>query len=294
MPIEIATHKHFSPHLIHYLLVEDLPICLDDRGADPTSNYRSSYQHSWEHVVSNDEYSEVVSNLLQSLTHAQRIALANAPCRLSEKPLLEVASPKCKQALIVGMRLFGIISLSDSAPAFVSDRASIYYGIKYYAETLANGVSVVFEEEGEEMAADLSEVGTPVIVKLTHHRELMEKELSVRRDYQLSSEFVSRLYSIYFCAEPSPTYCISIEQGHTLENAWLENASIQKEDIQKIAMSLLHLHDKGLVHCDIGTHNVGKVSGWHQFYTLLKIYQSLPLTCIAISPQFLRITVRRR
>ena len=263
LPIEIATHKHFSPHLIHYLLVEDLPIYLDDRGVDPTSNYRSSHQHSWEHVVSNDEYSEVVSNLLQSFTHAQRIALTNAPCRLSEKPLLEVASPKCKQALIVGTRLFGIISLSDSKPAFVSDRASIYYGIKYSrdSETPANGVSVVFEEEGEEMAADLSEVGTPVIVKLTPDRELMEKELSVRRDYQLLDS-VPRIYSIHYCCEePSPTYCISMEQGHTLENARLENASIQKEDIRQIAMSLLHLHDKGLVHCDIGTHNVGKVSG---------------------------------
>ena len=263
LPIEIATHKHFSPHLIHYLLVEDLPIYLDDRGVDPTLNYRSSHQHSWEHVVSNDEYSEVVSNLLQSFTHAQRIALTNAPCRLSEKPLLEVASPKCKQALIVGTRLFGIISLSDSKPAFVSDRASIYYGIKYSrdSETPANGVSVVFEEEGEEMAADLSEVGTPVIVKLTPDRELMEKELSVRRDYQLLDS-VPRIYSIHYCCEePSPTYCISMEQGHTLENARLENASIQKEDIRQIAMSLLHLHDKGLVHCDIGTHNVGKVSG---------------------------------
>ena len=111
------------------------------------------------------------------------------------------------------------------------------------------------------MAADLSEVGTPVIVKLTPDRELMEKELSVRRDYQLLDS-VPRIYSIHYCCEePSPTYCISMEQGHTLENARLENASIQKEDIRQIAMSLLHLHDKGLVHCDIGTHNVGKVSG---------------------------------
>ena len=268
LPIEIATHQHFSPHLIHYLLVEDLPICLNDRGADPSSNYRSSYQHSWEHLiaVANDEYSEVVSNLLQSCTHAQRIALANAPCRLSEKPLLEVASPKCKRALLVGMRLFGIIALTDIAPAFVTNRTSIYYGLKY-SEAPANGVNVVFEEEGEAMTADLNGVATPVIVKLTSHRELMEKEISVRRDCQLSLDSVPRIYSVHYCEKPSPTYCISMEQGLTLENILLEikgedtNANIPMEDIRQIAMTLLHLHDKGLVHCDIGSHNVGKVRG---------------------------------
>ena len=268
LPIEIATHQHSSPHLIHYLLVEDLPISLNDRGADPSSNYRSSYQHSWEHLIAmaSDEYTEVVSNLLQSCTHEQRIALANAPCRLSEKPLLEVASPTCKRTLLVGMRLFGIIALSDLAPAFVTDRTSIYYGLKY-SETPANGVEVVFEEEGEAMAADLRGLATPVIVKLTPHRELMEKELSVRRDYQLSLDFIPRIYSIHYCEEPSSTYCISMEQGLTLENILLDikgkdtNASIPKEDIRQIAMTLLHLHDKGLVHCDVGSHNVGKVSG---------------------------------
>ena len=164
LPIEIATHQHSSPHLIHYLLVEDLPISLNDRGADPSSNYRSSYQHSWEHLIAmaNDEYTEVVSNLLQSCTHEQRIGLANAPCRLSEKPLLEVASPKCKRTLLVGMRLFGIITLSDLAPAFVTDRTSIYYGLKY-SETPANGVEVVFEEEGEAMTEDLSGLATPLL-----------------------------------------------------------------------------------------------------------------------------------
>lgn len=291
LPIEIATRLHFSPHLIHYLLLEDLPINLNDSGPEPSPSYRSSYQHSWEHLISNDEYSEVVSNLLQSCTHAQRIALAKAPCRLSEKPLLEVASPKCKRALLVGMRLFGIIELTDYAPAFVTDRTSIYYGLKY-SEAPSKGVNVIFEEEDESQATDLSGVATPVIVKLTSYRELMEKELLVRRDYQLSFEYVPRIYSIHYCEEPSPVYCISMEQGLTLENILLQmkemdaNASIPMEDIRQIAMTLLHLHDKGLVHGDFGSHNVGKVSEPGRCHSVhsCQIIQS-HISLIAISPQ---------
>ena len=55
--------------------------------------------------------------------------------------------------------------------------------------------------------------------------------------------------------------------NHTLEeNIWLElkgkdtNARIPVEDIRQIAKALLHMHDKGLVHGDFGSHNVGNVS----------------------------------
>jgi len=269
LPIEIATNHHRSPQLIHYLLLEDLPVDLTDHSPAALSNYRSSYQHSWEHIVSNDEYSEVVSNLLQACTHAQRIALAKASCQMSEKSLLDEAAPDCKRVLVVGMRLFGIIELTDIAPAFATDRTSIYYGLKY-PEAPAQGVSVVFEGE-------VGETATPVIVKLTPYRELMERELSVRRDYQLSPEYVSQIYSVHRSEEissateapdgiSSPAYCISMEQGLTLENIWLElkrrdgNARIPVEDIRQIAKALFHMHDQGLVHGDLGSHNVGKVS----------------------------------
>lgn len=260
LPIEIATNHHRSPQLIHYLLLEDLPVDLADRSPAAWSNYRSSYQHSWEHVVSNDEHSEVVSNLLQACTHAQRIALGKASCRMNEKRLVDEAAPNCKRALVVGMRLFGIIELTDIAPAFATDRTSIYYGLKH-PEAPAEGVSVVFEGE-------VGETPLPVIVKLTPYHELMERELSVRHDYQLSGEYVPQIYSVHHSKEQSssPAYCISMEQGLTLENIWLElkgkdtNARIPVEDIRQIAKALLHMHDKGLVHGDFGSHNVGNVS----------------------------------
>lgn len=277
LPIEIATNQHRSPQLIHFLLLKDLPIDLSDRRSDASASYCSSYQLSWEHVVSNDRYSEVVSNILQSCTHAQKIALANISCRSSEKPLLDVAAPKCKRALLVGMRLFGIIELTDIAPAFATDRTSIYYGLKY-PEAPAEGVNVIFEGKGGAKSTELSGTATAVIVKLTPYRKLMEKELSLRRDYQLSSDCVPRIYSVHYSEEPLfdsesldsqplPAYCISMEQGLTLENILLEkikekdaSAIVPMEDIRQIAKNLLHLHDKGLVHCDFGSHNVGKVS----------------------------------
>lgn len=209
-------------------------------------------------------------------TSLQRIALARMRCR-SGQTILDAAAPSCKRELIHGMRLFGIIELTDIAPAYATDRSQIYYGIKYpYSSSFSQGVDVVYSyEEGGKGPPVVTEQGVPVIVKLTSSRKLMEQELSVRRDYQLSEDHVPKIYSIHHAEgtaddsqpdQTSPAFCISMECAeNTLENVWLdmkaddEGERIPLEDIRKIAEGLLHLHGQGLVHGDFGSHNVGKV-----------------------------------
>lgn len=210
---------------------------------------------------------------------SQRIALANSPCR-SGQTVVEMAAPMCRRELVVGTRLFGFIEITDIAPAHATDRAQIYFGTKYpEPSSLSHGVQVVYEEDGTTASTTSidEETGTPVIVKLTSSRELMERELSVRRDYQLSEKHVPKVYSVHHAekehyadsTEPeqeSPAYCITMECAEdTLENIWLDlkakgnGERIPLEDVEKIAKALLHLHERGLVHGDIGTHNIGKV-----------------------------------
>lgn len=209
--------------------------------------------------------------------YIQRIALANLRCRSGETAL-ERAAPMCKRELIVSMRLFGFIELTDIAPAYATDRTQIYYATKYQdPSSFSQGVQVVYEEDGTTTTSTDTEIGTPVIVKLTSSRELMERELSVRRDYQLSDDHVPKIYSVHHAekehfsssTEPdhtSPAYCISMECAeNTLENIWYDmkaegnGGRIPLEDIEKIGRALLHLHERGLVHGDFGSHNCGKV-----------------------------------
>merc|ERR1712174_94192 len=60
-----------------------------------------------------------------------------------------------------------------------------------------------------------------------------------------------------------PSYCIIMEAADvTAESLLLDTRrsgrAFSKEDLQGIAMSLLHIHEHGLIHGDFGSHNVGK------------------------------------
>lgn len=60
-----------------------------------------------------------------------------------------------------------------------------------------------------------------------------------------------------------PGYCITMEGADTTaENLMLdmrkENKPFPMKALKRIGVSLLHMHEHGLVHCDFGTHNIGK------------------------------------
>ena len=115
------------------------------------------------------------------------------------------------------------------------------------------------------------EKGQQVIAKLTSRSDIVERELKVRKDYHLSRHYVPAVISVhhtvqhaaYSEAMAEPGYCITMEGADTTaENLMLDmrrhGKSFSTKILKRIGISLLHMHEHGLVHGDFGTHNVGK------------------------------------
>ena len=117
----------------------------------------------------------------------------------------------------------------------------------------------------------LNEEGSKVIAKLTARSDIADAEISVRKEYNLSRYYVPAVVSIhhtilnaaYAEANADPSYCITMEAAETTaENLLLDLRRSKKQfpfsALKSIAMSLLHIHDRGLVHGDFGSHNVAQ------------------------------------
>ena len=115
----------------------------------------------------------------------------------------------------------------------------------------------------------------------------MERELNVRKDYHLSSHYVPAIISVhhtvqhaaYSEAMTEPGYCITMEGADTTaENLILDvrksGRSFPAKAQKQIEISLLHMRKHEIIHCDFGTHNIGKFgSRWK----LLGVGASVPI-----------------
>lgn len=126
-------------------------------------------------------------------------------------------------------------------------------------------------EMSEKLEFIKNEKGTKVIAKVTSRSDIVEAEMSKREEHQLSRHYVPAIISVhhtiqhaaYAEAMAEPSYCITMEGAETTaENLLLDlrrsGGLFSKEYLKSIAISLLHIHDHGLVHGDFGTHNVAK------------------------------------
>jgi serine/threonine protein kinase/ankyrin repeat protein len=115
------------------------------------------------------------------------------------------------------------------------------------------------------------EKGQQVIAKLTSRSEIVERELKVRKDFHLSRHYVPAVISVhhtvqhaaYSEAMAEPGYCITMEGADTTaENLMLDmrkhGKPFPEKALKRIGISLLHLHEHGIIHSDFGTHNIGK------------------------------------
>lgn len=115
------------------------------------------------------------------------------------------------------------------------------------------------------------EKGQQVIAKLTSRSDVVERELKVRKDHHLSRHYVPAIISVhhtvqhaaYSEAMAEPGYCITMEGADTTaENLMLDlrksGKAFPAKALKRIGISLLHMHEHGLVHGDFGTHNIGK------------------------------------
>lgn len=131
------------------------------------------------------------------------------------------------------------------------------------------------------------EKGQQVIAKLTSRSDVVERELKVRKDYHLSRHYVPAIISVhhtvqhaaYSEAMAEPGYCITMEGADTTaENLMLDMRKNGKrfptKALKRVGISLLHLHEHGIIHGDFGTHNIGKFgSRWK----LLGVGGSVPI-----------------
>lgn len=126
-------------------------------------------------------------------------------------------------------------------------------------------------DNDEKLKTIKNEQGKPVIAKLTSRSDIANSEMSKREEHQLSRHYVPAIISVhhtiqhaaYAEAMAEPSYCITMEGADiTAENMLLDlrksGGLLSKEHLKSIAISLLHIHDHGLVHGDFGTHNVAK------------------------------------
>ena len=115
------------------------------------------------------------------------------------------------------------------------------------------------------------EKGQQVIAKLTSKSDVVERELKVRKDFHLSRHYVPAIISVhhtvqhaaYSEAMAEPGYCITMEGADTTaENLMLDLRKSGKvfpaKALKRIGISLLHMHEHGIIHGDFGTHNIGK------------------------------------
>lgn len=301
LPIEMATRQRHSKTIVYDLLKRDMPIDMNEKSEAKLV----PHQYSWNHVVSetDDTYYDVVERILQQCSQPQIVALAHIENKRGEIPLA-TATPLCKHEFRVMFRLFSTLEIVDQTPAFENRESGtqIYYALRftppkekygyftslYQDDKKKNSFVEVWDNvpttNDEGVDPDLSamdvkqklefvkkEKGLKVIAKLTSRSDIVDAEISKRRDYDLSRHYIPSIISIhhtmlhaaYSEAMAEPSYCITMEAADiTAENLLLDTrrsgGTFPIEALKCIAMSLLHIHEHGLVHGDFGSHNTAK------------------------------------
>ena len=306
LPIQIATDNELSLFIVYRLVKQDMPIDLKER----VQVRLIPHFYSWNHIMLNvgDRYYQVVSKILQQCTQPQVLALAHVE-DAEGKVTLASATPICRHEIRVMLRLFNTLELVKQRPAFTNGASDteIFYALRYepppeqsdlfttdyemkeegkdYTEDwdddlsqvsdTSRGRAIDYEEANLSVAEKLKvireENGDHVVAKITPRSDIVERELKVRKDFNLSRHYVPSVISVhhtvhhgaYQSASAEAAYCITMEGADaTVEHAMLDYRRAGKAypaaELKRIGASLLHLHENGLVHTDFGPHSVGK------------------------------------
>jgi len=308
LPIQIATENELSLFIVYRLLKQDMPIDLKERIEVRLIPHFYSWNHILLNV--GDRYYQVVSKILQQCTQPQVLALAHVEDAEGNIALAS-ATPICRHEIRVMLRLFNTLELVKQRPAFTNGASDteIFYALRYepppeqsdlfstdydgkeddegkdYTEDWdddlsqvsdSSGRAEIMNEEANLSVADKlklirNEKGQHVIAKITPRSDIVERELKIRKDFNLSRHYVPSVISVhhtvhhgaYQNASAEAAYCITMEGADaTVEHQMLDYRRAGKaypsNELRRIGVSLLHLHENGLVHTDFGPHSVGK------------------------------------
>jgi serine/threonine protein kinase len=310
LPIQVATEHEHSHFIVNHLLKQDLPIDIKDKVKGSAQEHKFSWNHLVSNTddmyfpVVSKLLQQCTQPQVLALAHVEgpdgRIALSTATpvCKHEMRVMLRLfntlevvnqrpaySNPESDTQIFYALRY--------DPPKHSSGQWSlIHEGNKKEGDYLeewddsshVSGLSRMSSRSNTSFVSKTSQVninermkqikrekGQQVIAKLTSRSDIVERELKIRKDFQLSRHYIPAVISVhhtvqhaaYSEAMAEPGYCITMEGADTTaENLMLDmrkhGKSFSSKILRKIGASLLHMHEHGLVHCDFGTHNVGK------------------------------------
>lgn len=310
LPIQVATEHEHSHFIVHHLLKQDLPIDIKEKVKASVQAHKYSWNHivsntedAYYPVVSKI-LQQCTQPQVLALAHVEgpdgRIALSTATpvCKHEMRVMLRLfntlevvnqrpafSNPESDTQIFYALRydppkqnngqwsLIHEDNKKDGDYLEEWDDASHVSGLSRISarsnQSLSSRTSQVSIQD--KMKLIKKEKGQQVIAKLTSRSDVVERELKIRKDYQLSRHYVPAVISVhhtvqhaaYSEAMAEPGYCITMEGADTTaENLLLDmrkyGKSFSTKILKRIGISLLHMHEHGLVHGDFGTHNAGK------------------------------------
>lgn len=309
LPIQIATGNDLSLFIVYKLLKKDMPIDLNEKVQVRLIPHYFSWNHIMVNV--GDRYYQVVSKILQQCTQPQVLALAHVEdangnialgsatpiCRHEIRVMLRLFN-----TLELVRQRPAFTNVASSTEIFYALRfeppleQSDLFRTDYESSKASEGIdftedwdddmsqkseSSILGRNGNDAGINLSvperlelirnEKGQHVIAKITPRSDIVERELKVRKEFNLSRHYVPSVISVhhtvhhgaYQSASAEPAYCVTMEGADaTLEHLMLDlrraGKGFPSNELKRIGISLLHLHENGLVHTDFGPHNVGE------------------------------------
>lgn len=310
LPIQVATEHEHSHFIVHHLLKQDLPIDLKKKVKADVQDHHYSWNHvvsntddMYYPVVSKVLQAATQPQVL-ALAHVEgpdgRIALSTATpvCKHELRVMLRLfntlevvnqrpafSNPESDTQIFYALRydppkhdngqwsLVHEDNKKDGDYLEEWDDASHVSGLSRMSSRSNQSLSSRASQMNidEKMKQIKKEKGQQVIAKLTSRSDIVERELKVRKEYNLSRHYVPAVISVhhtvqhaaYSEAMAEPGYCITMEGADTTaENLMLDmrkyGKSFSSKVLKRIGISLLHMHEHGLVHGDFGSHNIGK------------------------------------
>lgn len=255
LPLMIAIEKGESSNIIGSLLALSLPMDLEGNFKEfPGGSF------CWIYVLTqtSDKYVEAVVHVLNTFVKDMTLIIKiSALTDEFGRKALDVATPKCRRAILSTMYFLGRYELKDGPPEHKSATCLVH------------------------IAIDRDNADMPVALKLMKWRSQYNRELQSRNDCAFDGEYVLGIIRSYdgddnksFCDElqrkgyGSYKYCIVMPAAERNLAGVMAHEHIAGKDWKKIKQvaeelceCVVHVHGKGMIHGDIKPLNIVRESG---------------------------------